>query len=108
MTVKADQQSLKEANLLSKFNIQYKHQCNVGSAACKAKGIRIPDSEKFCFWNAESGKILLVESRTMGFGIRNTAQGIHNHTNDWNPEIQVPPTRDWNCRPGIRNPESMA
>ena len=86
MTVKAYQQSLKEANLLPKFNVQYKHQCNVGSAPCKAKGIRIPDSEKFCVWNAESRKILLVESRTMGFGIRNTAQGIHNLTNDWNLE----------------------
>ena len=82
MTVKVYQQSLKETNLLPKYNIQYKHQCNVGSAPCKAKGIWIPDSEKFCFWNAESGKILLVESRTMGFGIRNTAQGIHNLTND--------------------------
>ena len=86
MTVKAYQQSLKEANLLPKFNVQHKHQCNVGSAACKAKGIRIPDSEKFCVWNAESEKILLVESRTMCFGIWNTAQGILNLTKDWNPE----------------------
>ena len=86
MTVKAYQQSLKEANLLPKFNVQYKHQCNVGSAPCKAKGIRIPDSEKFCVWNAKSEKILLVESRTMCFGIWNTAQGILNLTKDWNPE----------------------
>ena len=38
------------------------------------KGIRI----------AESGKFLLVECGILGFGIRNTAQGIRNHTNDWN------------------------
>ena len=69
---------------------------------------------------------MLVESRTMGFGIWNTALRIGNLTNDWNPEskfhqqgtgiaglksrthgmksgMQVPPTRDWNCRPGIQN-----
>ena len=27
-----------------------------------------------------------VESRILGFGIRKTAQGIWNPTNDWNPE----------------------
>ena len=36
----------------------------------------IPESEKF----------LLVESKILGFGIRNTAQGIRNPTIDWNPE----------------------
>ena len=40
------------------------------------KGIRIP----------ESGKILLMESEILGFGIQNTAQGIRNPTNDWKPE----------------------
>ena len=40
------------------------------------KGIRI----------AESGKFLLVESGILGFGIRNTAQGIQNPAKDWNPE----------------------
>ena len=34
----------------------------------------------------ESGKFLLVESRIVGFGILNTAQGIRNPTNDWNLE----------------------
>ena len=29
---------------------------------------------------------LLVESGILGFGIRNTAQGNRNPTNDWNPE----------------------
>ena len=27
-----------------------------------------------------------VESEILGFGILNTAQGIRNPTNDWNPE----------------------
>ena len=34
----------------------------------------------FCLWNLESGKLLLVESGILGFGIRNTAQGIRNPT----------------------------
>ena len=34
----------------------------------------------------KSGKILLMESGILGFGIRNTAQGFRNPTNDWNPE----------------------
>ena len=36
------------------------------------EGMRIP----------ESGKFLFVESGTLGFGIRNTAAGIRNPTND--------------------------
>ena len=31
-------------------------------------------------------QIFAVESGIPGFGIRNTAQGIRNATNDWNPE----------------------
>ena len=46
------------------------------SAPCK--GIRIPESRKF----------LLVESGILGFGIQNTAQGIRNPTNVWNPECK--------------------
>ena len=49
-----------------------------------ACGIRNPG--KFCLWNPESGKFFLVESGILGFGIRITAQGIWNPTNDWNPE----------------------
>ena len=41
---------------------------------------------KFCLWNPKSGKFYLVESGILGFGIRITAQGIWNPTNDWNPE----------------------
>ena len=50
------------------------------------KGIRSPESEKFLPGNAEYGKILLMESGILGFGIRNTAQRIWNLTKDWNPE----------------------
>lgn len=46
------------------------------------KGIGIP----------ESGKFSLVESGVLGFGIRDTGQGIRNPTYDWNPE-QVPLTK---------------
>ena len=43
-------------------------------------------------WNIEgigilqSGKLLLVESGILGFGIRKTAERIRNLTSDWNPE----------------------
>ena len=40
------------------------------------KGTQIP----------EAGKFLLIEFEILGFGIRNTAQGIRNPANDWNPE----------------------
>ena len=33
-----------------------------------------------------SGEILFVESGVVGFGIRNSARGIRNPTNKWNPE----------------------
>ena len=58
------------------------------------KGIRIP----------ECWKIFLMESRILGFGIRNTAQGVRNPTNDWN---QNPSSTDkyGNPVPGIRNPQ---
>ena len=36
--------------------------------------------------NLEFENILLVELKILGFGIRTTAQGIRNPTNDWNPE----------------------
>ena len=46
------------------------------SAVTSYKEIQVPEFEKF----------LIVESGILGFGIQNTAQGIHNPTNDWNPE----------------------
>ena len=42
---------------------------------------------EYCFLGVpESGKILLMESEILAFVIRNTAQGIRNPTDDWNPE----------------------
>ena len=60
------------------------------------KGIRI----------SESKKPLLVQSgnqKEFACGIRNTAQGIRNLTNDWNPESKFH-WQIWNPLPGIRNP----
>ena len=54
----------------------------------------------FCIWIPESEKILLVESRILGFGIRNTAQGIQNSTTDYNPE----PKLHWIPVPRIQYP----
>ena len=49
-------------------------------------------------WNPESEKFLLVESETLGFGIRNTAQGIRNLiSTDKESVIQY-------REPGIHNP----
>ena len=42
-----------------------------------SKVIRVP----------EAGKFSLVECGILGFGIRNSVQGIRNPTNDWNPEF---------------------
>ena len=50
------------------------------SGSERVKGIRI----------LESGKLLLVESGIVGFGIRNTAQGIRNPTMIVIRRIQVP------------------
>ena len=40
----------------------------------------------FFLWNQESRKIFLLESGMLGFGIRNTGQGVRSPSNDWNPE----------------------
>ena len=72
--------------------IDYTKQ-NINKSIGPCEGIRILESAKF----------LLVESGILGFGIRNTAQGIRNPTKDWNP-IQVSSRKDWNQVPGIRNP----
>ena len=37
----------------------------------------------------KSGEFLLLESGIPGLGIRNTARGIQNPTNNWNPESKV-------------------
>ena len=59
-------------------------------------------------WNIEgirilqSGKLLLVESGILGFGIRDTAARIRNFTSDWNPESKFA-DKGWNLVTGIRN-----
>ena len=50
----------------------------------------------------ESGKFLLVKSGILGFGIRNTAQGIQNPSNDWNPESKFH-LKGWNPVTGNQN-----
>ena len=55
-------------------------------------------------------EFLLVESGILGFGIRNTAQGVRNPTNDWNPEFkfhwQKLESSTWNPESTAWNPES--
>ena len=76
------------------------------------KGIRIPECKKFLLVESRIWENLLVESGILGFGIRNTAQGIRNPANfgirnpisidkDWNAVIGI-----WNPQCGIQNPES--
>ena len=64
----------------------------------------IQNPGNFCFWNPESGKILLLESGILGFGIWKTAQGIRNPLRIG---IQNPSStdKDWNPVPGLRNPQ---
>ena len=59
------------------------------------KEIRIPDPVKF----------LLVESGILGFGIRNSAQGIQNPATSWNLEFKFHWQQIWNPVPGIQNPQ---
>ena len=50
------------------------------------------------------GESWVVESRILGIGIQNTAQGIRCPTNDWNLESKFPYQRIQNPVPGILNP----
>ena len=67
----------------------------------RESGFRNPIN--FCFWNPESGKILLVESGILDSGIRNTAQVIRNPIIDWNSKTKSH-WQGMNPVPGIRNP----
>ena len=60
------------------------------------KEIRIPDPVKF----------LLVESGILGFGIRNSAQGIQNPATSWNLEFKFHWQQIWNPESTTSNPES--
>ena len=53
----------------------------------------------------KSGKVSLVESGTLGFGIQNTDQEIWNRTNNRTWKSQVDWQRIQNPVPGIRNPQ---
>ena len=73
-------------------------------------GIRILESGKLLLVESEIWEILRVESGILGFGIRNTAQGIRNPVNDWNPEckfhLQRLESSTWNLESTVWNPES--
>ena len=70
----------------------------------RESGFRNP--RKFCLWNQESRKFLFVESEILGFGKRNTAQGIRNPLMIaiGNPLPNFHWLRIWNPVSGIRNP----
>ena len=51
-----------------------------------SKRIRIKESRKFLLVvETRMGVSFLVETEILGFAIRETAEGIRNPTNDWNP-----------------------
>ena len=56
--------------------------------------------------NPDSGmrENFVLESGIFGFNIHNTAQGIRNLTNDWNPQSSST-EKYWNPVPRIRNPQ---
>ena len=101
MTVKAYQQSLKEANLLPKYNIQYKHQYNVDQLHVRPReyGFRIPrnfafgmrNTGKFCLWNPEpcaleSGIQFKESLISLKIGIRNpSSPNKRMELQAWNP-----------------------
>ena len=61
----------------------------------------IPEFGKFLLVKSRIQQIFAVESRILGFGIWNTAQGIWNLTVDWNPESKFLWQRIRNPRRGI-------
>ena len=73
---------------------------NIKSPHVREYGLRNP--RNFGWWNPEARKKEFVKSGILGFGIRNTAQGIRNPSNDCNPESKF----HWN--PGPKNPKSTA
>ena len=58
----------------------------------------------FYLWNPESGKFLLLESRTLSFGIRYSTQANRNPANGCNPESKFHAQSTRNLVSGIRNP----
>ena len=67
------------------FDLDHEHRTRFNPMS----GKQIPKSGKFLFPESVIRKILPVESEILGFGFRNTAQGIWNSTDDWNPESKL-------------------
>ena len=75
--------------ILCQFNLKGTRQFSGKPACCRPNHFRIVTWNKAPWKGTRipvSVKVLPVESRILGFGIRNTAQGIQNSCNDWNPE----------------------
>ena len=77
---------------------QYRHSL----APCKR--IRTLESGQRLLVESVIREIWVVESRILGIGMQNTAQGIRSPTNDWNLESKFPYQRIQNPVPGIQNP----
>ena len=77
---------------------QYRHSL----APCKR--IRTLESGKCLLVESVIREIWVLESRILGIGIQNTAQGIRSPTNYWNLESKFPYQRIQNTVPGIQNP----
>ena len=65
----------------------------------------------FGLWNPESGKVLLVKSKILGFGICDSTQGIRNPADSWNPDEssifdRYSEKQYLECGSTARNPES--
>ena len=57
-----------------------------GKYWCLSVGLAKGQCRPGMWGNSDSGEFLYVESGMRSIGIWNTAQGIRNTTNDWNPE----------------------
>ena len=77
-----------EVSALQTMTKRMKKYQGQGSPNIRESGFR--NVRNFCLWKLDfwalESRIQLKESRILCFGIRNTAQGIRNPTNDWNPE----------------------
>ena len=97
--------------LSSSFSVNKWHQIerliyrvSVLSPCVKEFEFRKPESGKFLVEESSIQKFVLVKSRILGFGIRNTDLRIRNPTYDCNPESKVHWQRIPNTAPGSRNP----
>ena len=84
--------------ILCQFNLKGTRQFSHKPACCRPNHFRIATWNKAPWKGTRipvSVKVLPVESGILGFGIRNTAQGIQNSCNNWfqNPSFT---DKDWN------------